>query len=78
MRKLADNTGERGSLMGAKCFPLFALAEKMGVRASYLGLSVQDDGEESAQKTGRIGRRTIDILVNPGIANVVLHVVFLH
>jgi hypothetical protein len=50
----------------------------MGVRATYLGLSVQDDGEKSAQKTGRIRGRTINILVNPGFADVVLHVVFLH
>jgi hypothetical protein len=50
----------------------------MSVRASYLGLSVKDDGEEGTQKTGRIGRGAIDILVNPGIANVILHVVFLH
>ena len=50
----------------------------MSVRCSYLGLSVQDNGEQGSQKTGRIGGRAIDILVNPGIANVVLHVVFLH
>lgn len=50
----------------------------MGVRASYLGLSVQDDGEQGSEETGRIGGWAIDILVNPGIANVVLHVVFLH
>ena len=50
----------------------------MGVRASHLGLSVQDDGEQGSKKTGRIGGGAIDILVNPGIANVVLHVVFLH
>ena len=50
----------------------------MGVGASYLGLSMQDDGEKGAQETGRIRGRTIDILVDPGFADVVLHVVFLH
>jgi hypothetical protein len=50
----------------------------MSVGASYLGLSMQDDGEKRAQETGRIRGRTIDILVDPGFADVVLHVVFLH
>ena len=58
--------------------PLFAFTEKMGVGTSYLGLSVQNDGEESAQKTGRIRRRPVNVLIDPGIANIVLHVVFLH
>jgi hypothetical protein len=50
----------------------------MSVSASYLGLPVQDDGEKGAQETGRIGGRTIYILIDPGFADVVLHVVFLH
>jgi hypothetical protein len=50
----------------------------MGVRASYLGVTMKDDGEKCAQETGRIRGRPVNILVYPGIANVVLHVVFLH
>jgi hypothetical protein len=50
----------------------------MTIRTSYLGLSVKDDGEKGAQKTGRIRGRTINILVDPGFADVILHVVFLH
>jgi hypothetical protein len=50
----------------------------MSVGASYLGLSVQDDGEKSAQETGKVRGRTIDILIDPGIADVILHVGFLH
>ncbi len=50
----------------------------MTIRTSYLGLSVKDDGEQRTQESGRIGGRTINILVNPGIAHVVLHVVFFH
>jgi len=50
----------------------------MSVSASYLRLSVQDDGEKGAEKTRRIRGRTINILVDPGFADVVLHVVFLH
>jgi hypothetical protein len=50
----------------------------MSVGGSYLGLSVEDDGEKGPQETGRIRGRTINILVDPGSADVVLHVVFLH
>jgi len=41
-------------------------------------MPAENDGKKGAQEAGWIGGRAINILVNPGITNVVLHVVFLH
>jgi hypothetical protein len=43
-----------------------------------LGAAIQEDGQEGAKKTGRIGGRAIYILINTGFANLILQVVFLH
>jgi hypothetical protein len=50
----------------------------MGIRTSYLGMPMENDGKKGAQETGQVGGRAIDVFVNPGVTNIVLHVVFLH
>lgn len=56
---------------------LFYPAE-MGIRTSNGGMSMENDGKKGAQETGQVGRRAIDVFVNPGVTDIVLHVVFLH
>jgi hypothetical protein len=52
--------------------------EIVRIGAAYLRLSVKDNGEQAGQESGRIGRGTVDILVDPCLAHVILHVFFFH
>jgi hypothetical protein len=54
------------------------LPDIKGVCASYLRLSVKKDGQDSAEEPGKVGRRAIEALVDPGSANVLLPIVVAH
>lgn len=67
-----------GCSRSTKCFLLFDLAGDKVVRASNLGLSVQDDGKKRPEKAGRLGGGAIDVLVNLCFTNIKLHVLSVH
>lgn len=43
-----------------------------------LGMAVQKDGQQGAEETGRAGRRPVDVFVDAGPADVVVHQILLH
>ena len=54
------------------------LAQIRGIGATYLRLSAKEDGQDSAEEPGKVGRGAIEALIDPGTANVLLHVIVVH
>ena len=50
----------------------------MHIGRTHLGLAMEDDRQQGAEKAGGLGRRTIYVLVNLCFTSVVLQVIFLH
>jgi hypothetical protein len=50
----------------------------MCIRRSHLGLTVEYDRQQGAEKTRGFRGWTIYVLVNLGLAGVILQVIFLH
>jgi hypothetical protein len=48
------------------------------VLISHLGMAMKEDGENSPEEPGRVGRRTVDVLIDPGPADIMLHQILLH
>jgi hypothetical protein len=57
---------------------LFHLSQMMIVRVTGLGLSDQDHGQDSPQKSGDTKRRAVYVLVNLCVASVEFHIILLH
>jgi hypothetical protein len=57
---------------------LVTTPEYMHIRRSHLGLTMEYDRQQCAEKAGRLCGRTIYVLVNLCLAGVILQVIFLH
>jgi hypothetical protein len=54
------------------------LTQIRGIGVSYLRLSAKEDGQDSAEEPGKVGRGAIEALVDPGTLNVLLPGVVVH